>query len=284
MKIDANTRISAIIKHNKESIEAIASIAKVFEKLKNPILRKVMAPRVNLAEAAKIGSCTVEDFAIALKPLGFSFETDQKTSEQKVTNQEVINSSKTETPDWLKNRNQDTVDEFDVRKIIESGSDPLKEIIKRFKKIKPGCCLCIINSFVPTPLIRLLEKDGVKTHTQQIDDEVFHTYFLKPTQLVKKDTKSKAEKVFVNSKNEFQKIYDRFQSSHIKRIDVRKLEMPLPMQTILKELALLEDNAALYVDHKRVPIYLLEELADQDFEVHIYNQDENEVKLILFKN
>lgn len=284
MKIDANTRISAIIKHNKESIDAIASIAKVFEKLKNPILRKVMAPRVNLAEAAKIGSCTVEDFAIALKPLGFSFETDQETKEQESSIDEVTNSSETETPDWLKNINRDTVYEFDVREIIENGSDPLKEIMKRFKEVKAGYSLCIINSFVPTPLVRLLEKDGVKTHTQQIDNETFHAYFLKPTQSVKKDSKSKTEKVFVNSEDEFKKIYERFPSTHIKRVDVRKLEMPLPMQTILKELALLEDNTALYVDHKRVPIYLLEELADQDFEVHIYNQDENEVKLMLFKN
>lgn len=284
MKIDANTRISAIIKHNKESIVAIASIAKVFEKLKNPILRKVMAPRVNLAEAAKIGSCTVDDFAIALKPLGFTFETSREAKGQASTINETRNSSESEPPDWLKNINKDTSDEFDVREIIEDGSDPLKQIMKRFKKVKAGNSLCIINSFVPTPLVRLLEKDGVKSYTHQIDDKIFRTYFLKPTKTVKKDSKTKAENVFVNSEDEFLKIYERFPSTHVKRIDVRELEMPLPMQNILKELALLEDNSALYVDHKRVPIYLLEELAHQDFEVHIYNQDENEVKLILFKN
>lgn len=274
MKIDAKTRISAIIKYNKDSIDAIASIAKVFEKLKNPILRKVMAPRVNLAEAAKIGSCTVEDFAIALKPLGFSFESDKQ----------VEDPSEAETPDWLKSLNRNSIDEFDVREIIENGADPLKEIIKRFKDIKAGKSLCIINSFIPTPLVRLLEKDGVRTYTQQLNEEVFHTYFLKPTQTIKKQADSETGKVIVNSKMEFLKRCESFSNTNIKKIDVRALEMPMPMQTILQELPLLTGNSALYVHHKRVPIYLLEELADQDFEVHIYHEDENEVKLLLFRS
>jgi hypothetical protein len=59
--------------------------------------------------------------------------------------------------------------------------------------------------------------------------------------------------------------------------------MPQPMQTILAELKTLPGNHALYVHHKRVPVYLLEELADKDYEVHIRNIEEGNVKLLIYK-
>ncbi|MBH2024552.1 MAG: DUF2249 domain-containing protein, partial [Flavobacteriales bacterium] len=67
------------------------------------------------------------------------------------------------------------------------------------------------------------------------------------------------------------------------RIDVRELEMPGPMQAILGELEILPEGNALYIDHKRVPVYLLEELADKDFEVHIHNVAEGDVKMLIFR-
>lgn len=76
MKIDQHTKISDLIKYDSASIDAIASIAKAFHKLKNPILRKLLASRVNIAEAAKIGKCSVLDFQRVLIPLGFQWKTD----------------------------------------------------------------------------------------------------------------------------------------------------------------------------------------------------------------
>ena len=55
MIIDENTKISKIIKEKPASIEAIASLSSHFKKLHNPILRKVLASRVSVKDAAKIG-------------------------------------------------------------------------------------------------------------------------------------------------------------------------------------------------------------------------------------
>lgn len=54
MKINRQTKISAIIRHNSAAIEAINPH---FNKLRNPILRKVLAPRVTVEDAALIGGC-----------------------------------------------------------------------------------------------------------------------------------------------------------------------------------------------------------------------------------
>ena len=86
MIINDNTKISELIKEDKACIDALASVAKPFHRLRNPILRKVMAPRVSIAEAAKMGGTTVEAIAEALKPLGFAYQKSASvihTSEQK---------------------------------------------------------------------------------------------------------------------------------------------------------------------------------------------------------
>lgn len=277
MKITADTRISDLIKETKKCIDAIASLSKPLEKLKNPILRKIMASRVTIAEAAKMGGCTIEDFAKVLQPLGFEFIFSEKEEKDLLENR----------PRWLDDLPSPHIEIFDVREILLAGKDPLKQIIRQFKQVEPENALCIINTFVPTPLVRLLEKDGVKTYTETINPKEFHTYFFKPSPESKNSLTraelSKEEKVFMDDPIRFDELCRQFNEGQLKEIDVRHLEMPLPMRSILEELSLLTAGHALFVHHKRIPIYLLEELADQDFHVHVRNIEESNVKLLIFK-
>ncbi len=273
MQINETTKISTLIKENKKSIEAIAAIAKPLEKLKNPLLRKVMASRVTLAEAAKMGGCRVEDFAKALAPLGFNFV--QKAAEEETTIEA--------RPAWLTGAKNENIINFDVREILAAGSDPLKDIMQKFKSVAEGKILCIINSFIPTPLIHVLTKDGKSdSYTETIHSKEFHTYFLKQAKSKPPQIKNE-ESVIMDEAESFAALKSKFSADQIKEIDVRALEMPLPMQTILAALAQQAPGDALFVHHKRIPVYLLEELADKDFEVHIHSISETEVKMLIFK-
>jgi hypothetical protein len=51
MVITANTKIAAILKSNPAALEAIVSISPKFEKLRNPLLRKLMAGRASVSMA-----------------------------------------------------------------------------------------------------------------------------------------------------------------------------------------------------------------------------------------
>lgn len=275
MEFSKQTKISDILKHDKSSIEAIASIAPPLKRLKNPILRKIMAPRVTVQEAAKMGGCDVEDFIRVLKPLGFQYVMAE---DNEATNQED------EIPDWLRNAPPSDIYTFDVRPIIENGTDPLKAIMAEFKKIAPSGILCIINTFIPTPLIHLLEKkQSEKSYVKTFSDKEYHTYFLKKSKTAE-TVHPGPSNVIMDDENSFDQICNRFNDDKKKVIDVRHLEMPQPMQTILMELGQLPKDAALYIHHKRVPIFLLEELAGEDFEVHIYHIAEGNVKMIIFYN
>ena len=273
--ITAKTKISELIKYNSKSVDAIASLAKPLEKLKNPILRKIMASRVTIGEAAKMGGTTVEEFKRVLLPLGFTFEEEVSTKEEKVSEAQ---------PTWLQEANKADIDFYDVRPIIDNGADPLKEILGRFKTTEPGKILCIINNFVPTPLIYLLKQEKAEaTFVETISDKEFNTYFLKKEKEEKNSTATADEKLQMDDVESFAAICSQFTKEQTKEIDVRELEMPGPMEMILSELQNLPAGNALYINHKRVPVYLLEELADKNYEVHINNREEGNVKMLIFK-
>lgn len=270
MKISKDTKISHLIKHNPDSIEVIASINKHFNKLKNPVLRKLLAPRVTIAEAAKIGNTTVEVFLLKLKEIGFEIEN--------TSNDVVDDVTETQTTEML-NIDKKKLVELDVRLTIAAGNDPLKSIIESTKKLPEDGVLLIINSFEPLPLINNLRDKGFDSVTQRPEEGVVHTYFFKSKDSTKVDLKEVEE----TDLNDFELTVSEF-GENIKTIDVRDMEMPEPMVTILQEIENLPEGHALYVNHKRVPQFLLPELEKRDFSILNFEEEENNVKLLIFKD
>jgi len=269
IKISPNTRISELVKTNSASIEAIASLSKPLEKLKNPLLRKLLAARVNIAEAAKIGGCSLSDFKRVLEPLGFSLaiESPEEDTDTNATNL---------LPDWCVNN---PVVKMDVRQGIAEGNDPLKEILTSYRQLQEGQVLCIINSFIPSPLISLLEKKGAQSFTHTIDQEEYHSYFLKKgiNSKLQKETPS----LSMMNLEEFEFLLDSYLPDDTVRLDVRELPMPQPMERILETLSTLEEGQALYVRHQRVPLHLLEALQTDNFAVHLCVKEEVDVRLFI---
>ena len=271
MKVDAGTKISAIIREKPEAIDAIASINPHFKKLKNPILRKVMAPRVTIADAARIGKCAVEDILQKLSPLGF--ETAQPQEQDGETSEQKVHPSITAAIEAGK------VQALDVREDIRQGDDPFKKIMSAITALPDGFALKIVNTFEPIPLIKLLGKKGYASFVQHITPEEVITYFLKTAS---GEVKASPEKAMANEAEDFDAAKAGF-GAHLTEVDVRDLEMPLPMVTILNELEQLSENQALYVHHKKVPQYLLPELEERGYRYLIKEIEEGNVKLLIYQ-
>lgn len=178
-----------------------------------------------------------------------------------------------------KNLNTNLVS-LDVRPIIEGGNDPFNEIMIAIKNLKLEETLQIINSFEPIPLINKLEKQGFKAWTERPEVGVVHTFFKKENNIEHKKNVN-LEGVDL-SENFDEKLH--FFKGKIKIIDVRQLEMPEPMTTILQEIELLPQGHALFVEHKKVPQFLLPELKARGFEILYRKQLENHLQLIIFRN
>jgi uncharacterized protein (DUF2249 family) len=276
MVINEQTKIAALLKHHPDALETIVKLSPDFKKLRNPILRKLMAGRTSIAMASKIGGCKTEDFFKALAPLGF--ESDNTT----VLPQENPVNKNAPKPEYLQRIQPDQLIGFDVRAMLAEGNDPLKQIQQKVKSLQPGQVLVIVNNFEPVPLIKLLEKQGFQTYVNFVDAETIETYFYKtvPATASKEEISVGEE---VPQSEDWDAIVARYENNLVE-IDVRHLEMPMPMMTILENLEVLPKEKALYVYHKRIPVFLLTELKERSFDYRIKEIRDGEVYLLIFKN
>lgn len=268
MIINAHTKIGSILKEKTEALDAIIGISPKFEKLRNPLLRKVMAARTSIATASKIGGCRVTDFFDKLKPLGF--EIDNSILPE--------NKAKKKLPAFMINIQKDQLSELDVRPVIASGQDPLRLIIQQVKWLKPGHILKIINSFYPEPLVLLLKKQGLDSFVDVIHDDLVEAYFYRG-----EAASSPATRPVSGAGEGWDEVLQNYKGK-LQELDVRRLEMPLPMMTILEALDRLTAGMALLVYHKRIPVYLLPELSERKYSYCIKEIREGEVNLLIYKD
>ena len=267
MKIDANTKISKILKKNPEAIEVIAGINKHFRKLRNPILRRALAPRVTIKDAAKIGGVSVDLFLRKLKEIGFEVEQHQKI-EHKTENPSQMLSLKDKKPTLT----------LDVRPDIEAGNDPFKRIMTTIKDLKEGDLIEVINSFEPIPLINLLRQKGFAAEVDRPEPGVVVTYLRKGDKAETPD----ANQTPPRHQDDFDQTVHSF-GDQLKVIDVRMMQMPEPMVTILSELETLPKDFGLLVHHKKFPKFLMAELATRNYKLIEKEIDANNMDLIIFK-
>lgn len=267
MIINTTTKIAAILKQNPQALEAIVSISPAFQKLRNPLLRKLMAGRTSLQAAAKLGGCTVEDFFQKLEPVGF--EIDRGAA--------VMKEEKKPMPQFVTALTKEQLIELDVRPVIAAGSDPLNLILEKLKTVQPGQVLKITNTFEPAPLIAMLEKKGFETYVDTISNDLVETYFYKAV-----ESAPAVSQPMIQATGDWEQVLARF-GDKLQKIDVRHLEMPQPMLAILESLEHLPADTALSVHHKRIPVFLLPELAQRGFEYRIKEIRDGEVQLLIFK-
>lgn len=268
MKINAATKIASLLKHDFRAMDAIISISPKFEKLRNPLLRKLLAGRTTIAMASKIGGCTVDAFMEQLKPLGF--ETEEKHQGERHMHFAL--------PHWLLNKSKQEIKELDVRPVLEAGQDPLKRILNALSGLPQDHVLKVINAFEPSPLISMVEKKGFASYVEAEAEDLIATYFYKEP-----DGQQASSENFHREGEDWEEILARYKD-HLVEIDVRGLPMPQPMITILEATEHLTAGEALFVEHKKTPVYLLPELRERRFDYRIKEIDDQHVQLLIFKD
>mgnify|MGYP002640430767 CR=1 FL=1 len=172
---------------------------------------------------------------------------------------------------------KETIIELDVRPILAKGIDPFKSIMAELEKMADGNTLMIINTFEPIPLLKILKTKGYSYETERPENGVVHTYLEKTGE----EKVSEMEASPTKGLN-FEDIELKYQGK-MTEVDVRHLEMPLPMVTILEEIENVAEGNALYVHHKKLPQYLIPELEERKFCWVSKEIDDSNLKLIIFK-
>jgi len=265
MHINKDTKISEIIKRNSKAIEVIASVNRNFKKLENPFLRKLFASRVSIKDAAKIGGTSVNDILKKLEEIGFKIEISENKNELAEQNN-------------TKFMKKDKVVKLDVRPILETGTDPYHAIMETLKTMNNDETLLIINTFEPVPLLNKLKNQGYEYEVKRTNEDTVHTFLTKSENIKESEKEEKLTEVNMT----FEQAEEKYKGK-MHEIDVRDLEMPMPMVTILQEIEKIADNEVLYVHHKRLPQYLLPELETRGWYYVNKEVDEDNMKFIIYK-
>ncbi len=168
---------------------------------------------------------------------------------------------------------------LDVRAGIKAGIDPFSEIMAAVSKLATEETLQIINIFEPIPLINTMKAKGYKSWTERPEEGVVHTFFKQESST---EVAEELPEVTATTETEFEQKLVAF-CDKISKLDVRNLEMPEPMTTILQELENLADDQALFVEHKKMPQFLLPELKNRNYSI-VYNEiDSENLQLLIFK-
>jgi uncharacterized protein (DUF2249 family) len=270
LTINAQTKISQLLEVDRDLvINTLVGLNKKFSKLKNPLLRNLLVKRVSIADACKISKTDITDFMLSMKQIGFKI-----AEETRVENR---------PPELIKPFLEPlNYFELDVRPILAQDKDPLKEILASVKKLKDGQGLKLINTFEPLPLINLLADKGFSYRVEHTRPNMVVTYFNRSGNVPEETVTDSLTEPTMDDEQFDQKL-ESFGKDSIKYLDVRKLEMPKPMLAILEQTTDLNSKSALFVYHKKIPVYLLPELERQGLGYAFKTIGPGDVNMLIYK-
>lgn len=137
------------------------------------------------------------------------------------------------------------VRDLDVRPILAKGGDPFSVIVKTATSLADGEALHLVAPFEPVPLYAVLRSMGFASRHEERDG-AHHVWFERDGgggMPAARAAKAEAEPL-----------------QPAVELDVRGLEPPAPMMTILEKLVELGPGAQLLVRHHREPVLLYEKL------------------------
>lgn len=270
--ITKDMKVSKALNLYPQTLEVFISASPHFSKLKNPILRKALAGRVTIEQAAKIGNVDLNNFLFELNKCINKFPENTKVTIRESTQ---IESKKNEKPEFLNDLSGLKIKELDVRPIINEGKDPLTLILNFVKEINDDEIFLLINSFEPIPLYTVLGKKGFNHFTENLEG-VYKIYFYKTDK----------KEISVNGINEIEETFsiNLDDYKNIIEIDVRELAPPEPMMKVFENLNQIDENTLLLVHHHREPLMLYPKLSERGFKAQSNKINDNYYKVFIVKS
>jgi uncharacterized protein (DUF2249 family) len=274
--ITKDLKISKLLREYPDTLDILLKLSPHFSKLQNKFLRKTLAGRVTIAQAASIAGIALTDLlnelrkAAAPEEIKENYQEDPEDADHLL---EIRTLQKHENLNDLASYRQSCLD---VRPIINAGKDPLKDILNKIRELEKDEALVIINSFEPIPLYSLLAKKGFR-HLTEKGDDAFKVYFYQKSQ--DEIMPGESETQYDMSK---QKVKEE-EAENIIDIDVHDLQPPEPMMKILENLWRIDENSVMIVQHHREPNLLYPILEERGYNAVCDKTGENNFRITIRK-
>ncbi|MBI5661525.1 MAG: DUF2249 domain-containing protein [Ignavibacterium album] len=265
--ITGDMKISEILNKYPQTLEVLVKTSPHFRKLENKLLRKALASRVNVIQAANIAGVDPNELLNELnKSIGKDFNMSDLISKDEIS-ETLFN----EIPDALQKISEDKIIKLDVRPILDQGRDPFNDIMSKVKELKEEEVLLLINSFEPVPLYSVLGNKGFEHWTEK-EGNVYKVYFFREQNILRSA-----------SRKSVYQVADKINFENVIELDVRELPPPEPMIKILEALPKIDENSVLLVHHHREPVMLYPKLEERGFQAVTNKIDDNYFKVLIFR-
>lgn len=258
--IRAEDRLSSVLAKGTRLLDVLTQASPSLESLRNEPLRKSMAARVTVEQAAKIAGL---DAAVLVDRLNRALAELPRlplASGPQAPAAAPVPPALAATPSQL-------LVDVDVREELRRGIEPFARIMAAVKAVRADEVLRIRAIFEPAPLYGVLAKRGLSHFTERIADDDWRVWFYRtegeggarPEQGAASD--SEPDDVVV--------------------LDVRGLEPPDPMIRTFEALAELPRGKTLLQINVRVPQFLLPKLDEQGFVYELREQSADRVRVFI---
>jgi hypothetical protein len=149
-------------------LEAVlVEYAPIFEKLKNPALRRTIARITTLQQAAAVGEVKVEELINRLRrEVGQDLTTGATSAEYTILQ-----------PPWFKEELISAT--FDAADMLDDGEQPVNQVIADMHQLEPGNIYQLIAPFLPAPLIDKASSLNLEYWVNQDAGGKYNIYFYK---------------------------------------------------------------------------------------------------------
>jgi hypothetical protein len=166
--ITPDTKILEMITAFPQLEDKLIEIAPVFNKLKNPLLRKTVAKVTSIRQAAIVAGISLSDLIVALRKEVNQNNTETFQDEKKENNV---------APEWINSFKKKA--EYDAILDINSGIHPLGKVVAETAQLESDEYYLLITNFIPKPLIDTLVNKGFEVYNSPLDASRFGTYVRK---------------------------------------------------------------------------------------------------------
>lgn len=265
--ITKDVKISNMLSDFPQTLRVLIKLSPHFTRLNNNILRKTLASRVNVEQAAGIAGVNLTFMLYELNKVIGEYPETQKNNKGQVDEMNESNNQNNGEPKI----DTDKFLQLDVRPIIDSGKDPFLEIMAKVKTLQNDEGLHLINSFEPFPLYSIMQNKGFK-HRVNNEGNIVNVYFYKDA----KQQYNLVKDVEVQQSGfaDIEKVIE---------LDVRELVPPEPMMKILENINRVDEKTILLVHHHREPLMLYPKLEERGYEAVTNKISENYYKVVIKK-
>lgn len=269
MVVQASDRVATLLDRDERLLEVLVEASPEFERLRNPLTRRVMGRLVTLEQAARIARIDPEQLVTRLNhALGEPLPAASTPAPSTATPAQADEAPRSSPPPVLAVLPAERITDLDVRDALRRGEEPFSQIMAAKAALPPDGVLRLRAIFEPAPLYAVLGKQGFAHWTEQLADDDWRVWFYRADHVEEPPTTAPAGE-------------EQASDDGVVVLDVRGLEPPEPMMRTLAALEELPPGKALVQLNVRTPQFLLPKLAERGFTYEVHEQSSDLVRVFI---